>query len=135
MCGGAPKADCKVQALLDVDKKIAAARTATLSLDWKNAMRQLAEAGNLLAGITPPEFGDSFLGYTRDQVLDLRETKERLERALALVAGLEVKAEADRSTLVMGESFGLRADAHCRKEDGCDLGGLKLNLTDGFKET
>jgi len=135
MCGGAPKGDCKVLALADVDKKIAAARTAALSLDWKNAMRQLAEAGHLLTGIIPADFRDSFSGYTRDQALDLRETKERLERALALVAGLEVKAEADRSTLVVGESFGLRTDAHCRKEDGCDLGGLKLNLTDGFKET
>jgi LmbE family N-acetylglucosaminyl deacetylase len=135
MCGGASKGNCKVLALDEVDKKIAGARTAALALDWKNAMRQLAEAGNLLAGITPPDFRDSSLGYTRDQALDLRETKERLERALALVAGLEVKAEADRSTLVVGESFGLRAEAHCRKEDGCDLGGLKLNLTDGFKET
>jgi LmbE family N-acetylglucosaminyl deacetylase len=135
MCGGAPKGDCKALALADVDKKLAAARTAALALDWKNAMRQLAESGNLLAGISPPDSADSFLGYTRDQAFDLRETKERLERALALVAGLEVKAEADRSTLVAGESFGLRAEAHCRKEDGCELGSLKLNLTEGFKET
>jgi len=135
MCSGAPKGGCKVLALADVDKKIGAARTAALSLDWKNAMRQMAEAGNLLTGIIPADSADSSLGYTRDQALDLRETKERLERALVLLAGLEVKAEADRSTLVVGESFGLRADAHCRKEDGCDLGGLKLNLTDGFQET
>jgi LmbE family N-acetylglucosaminyl deacetylase len=135
MCGGAPKGDCKALALADVDKKLAAARTAALALDWKNAMRQLAESGNLLAGISPPDSADSFLGYTRDQAFDLRETKERLERALALVAGLEVKAEADRSTLVAGESFGLHAEAHCRKEDGCELGSLKLNLTEGFKET
>jgi len=134
-CGSAPKGNCKVLALLDVDKKIAAARTAALALDWKSAMRQLAEAGILLGGISPPDSADSFLGYTRDQVLDLKDTKERLERTLALVAGLEVKAEADRSTLVVGESFGLRAEARCRKEDGCQLGGLKLNLTDGFKET
>jgi LmbE family N-acetylglucosaminyl deacetylase len=134
-CGSAPKGNCKVLALADVDKKIAAARTAALALDWKNAMRQLAEAGILLGGIAPPDSADSFLGYTRDQALDLKDTKERLERALALVAGLEVKAEADRSTLVVGESFGLRAEARCRKEDGCQIGGLKLNLTDGFKET
>jgi LmbE family N-acetylglucosaminyl deacetylase len=134
-CGSAPKGNCRVLALADVDKKIAAARTAALALDWKSAMRQLAEAGILLGGISPPDSADSFLGYTRDQALDLKETKERLERALALVAGLEVKAEADRSTLVVGESFGLRAEARCRKEDGCQLGGLKLNLTDGFKET
>ena len=134
-CGSAPKGNCKVLALADVDKKIAAARTAALALDWKSAMRQLAEAGILLGGISPPDSADSFLGYTRDQALDLKETKERFESALALVAGVEVKAEADRSTLVVGESFGLRAEARCRKEDGCQLGGLKLKLTDGFKET
>jgi LmbE family N-acetylglucosaminyl deacetylase len=134
VCGSAPKSSCKVLALADVDKKIVASRTAALALDWKNAMRQLAEAGNLLAGISPPDSADTFLGYTPDQAFDLRQTKQRLERALALVAGLEVNAEADRSMLVTGEAFGLRADAHCRREDGCDLGSLKLNLTNGFKE-
>jgi LmbE family N-acetylglucosaminyl deacetylase len=128
MCGGAPPGNCKVLVLADVDKKIESARTAALALDWKNAMRQLAEALNLLVGVSSP-------GYTSDQAFNLGETKQRLERALALVAGLEVKAEADRSTLVVGESFGLRADARCRKEDGCELGGLQLSLTDGFKET
>jgi LmbE family N-acetylglucosaminyl deacetylase len=135
MCGAAPKANCKVLALGEADKKIAAARTAALALDWKNAMRQLAEAGNLIAGASPPDSANGFAGYTSGQAFDLRETKQRLERALTLVAGLEVKAEADRSTLVVGESFGLRADAHCRKEDGCELGSLGLNLTDAFKET
>ena len=134
-CGGAPKGNCDVLALADVDKKIAAARTAALALDWKNAMRQLAEAGNTLAGVSPPDSANGFAGYTADQAFDLKATKERLERALALAAGLEVKAEADRSMLVVGESFGLHAEAHCRKEGGCELGSLKLNLTDGFKET
>jgi LmbE family N-acetylglucosaminyl deacetylase len=134
MCSGA-KGNCKVLALADVDKKITAARTAALALDWKNAMRQLADAGNLFAGISLPDSANGFTGYTSDQAFDLRETKKRLERALALVAGLEVKAEADRSTLVVGESLGLHADAHCRKEDGCELGSLKLSLTDEFKET
>ncbi len=135
MCGSPPKSGCKVLVLADVDKKIAAARTAALALDSKNAMRQLAEAGNLLSGVPPPDDANGFATYTSDQAFDLKATKERLERALALVAGLEVKAEADRSTLVEGESFGLHAEAHCRKEDGCQLGSLKLNLTDGFKET
>ena len=135
MCRGTAKDNCRALALADVDKKIAAARTAALALDWKNAMRQLAEAGNLLTGVSPPDAANGFAGYTSDQAFDLRETRQRLERALAMVAGLDVKAEADRSSLVVGESFGLRADAHCRKEDGCELGGLKLHLTDGFKET
>jgi hypothetical protein len=135
MCGSPPKSGCKVLVLADVDKKIAAARTAALALDSKNAMRQLAEAGNLLSGVPPPDAANGFATYTSDQAFDLKATKERLEGALALVAGLEVKAEADRSTLVEGESFGLHAEAHCRKEDGCQLGSLKLNLTDGFKET
>jgi len=42
MCGSPPKSGCKVLVLADVDKKIAAARTAALALDSKNAMRQFS---------------------------------------------------------------------------------------------
>lgn len=116
----------------EADKKIAAAKTAALALDWKTAMAELAGAATLLASAAPPP---AAAGHTPDQVFDLRETKERLDHALAMVAGLEIRAEADREMLVVGESFGVHAEAHCRKADGCELGGLQLNLANGFKET
>ncbi|MGH9676538.1 MAG: hypothetical protein ACRD36_05500, partial [Candidatus Acidiferrum sp.] len=92
-----------------------------------------AGATEMIAAITPPEFSDSNLGYSPGQVFDLREIRERLNLALALTAGLELKAEADRSGLVIGESFGIRAEAHCRAEDGCVLGALQLTPEAEFK--
>lgn len=133
LCGG-KKDGCRVLELADADKKIAAAKTAALALDWKNAMMQLAGAANIVARVAPAESSDNNLGFTPDQVFDLRKTKSRLEHALAMAAGLEIRAEADREMLVVGESFSVHADARCRKDDGCELGGLRLNLPAEFKE-
>ncbi len=134
LCGGDKTGSCKVMAAAKADEKILAAHKAALNLDWKDALAQLAGAATLISSISPPGLSVSYLGYTPDQMLDLREIRERLNRALTLTAGLELKAEADRSTLVVGESFGIHAETHCRKEDGCELGPLQLKLTDGFKE-
>lgn len=134
MCGNGTKADCKVSALAEADAKISAAETVALGLDWKQAMARLAEAANILAHTAPPDFADSFLGFTPDQVFDLVQTRKRIERALEMAAGLDIRAESDREMLVVGESFGVHAEAHCRKEDGCELGTLGLTLPDEFKE-
>jgi len=134
-CGQGSKRDCRILAAAEADKKIAAARTAALSLDWKGALKQLADAGTLLAGIPQFSSGSATGGFAPDEALDLKEVKDRLNRALVLAAGLEVKADADRSSLVVGESFGVHSEAHCRKEAGCELGALQLGLSDGFKVT
>ncbi|HXJ05667.1 MAG TPA: PIG-L family deacetylase [Candidatus Acidoferrum sp.] len=135
LCGQGKTEGCKVMGAAKADGKILAARKSALNLDWKNAMAQLAGAATLIVSISPPDSANGFAGYTSDQAFDLRETKERLDRALALVAGLDLKADADREMLVVGESFGVHAEARCRKEDGCELGPLLLNLPPEFKET
>jgi LmbE family N-acetylglucosaminyl deacetylase len=134
LCGQGKWDGCKVTAAAKADEKILAARKSALNLDWKNAMAQLAEAASLLASILPLDSSNTFGGYTPGQAFDLKKIKERLDRALALAAGLELKADADREMLVVGESFGVHAEAHCRKEDGCELGALRLNLPQEFKE-
>ncbi|MGB2591753.1 MAG: PIG-L family deacetylase [Candidatus Acidiferrum sp.] len=131
-CGPDKMKDCKVMAAAEADQKIAAARKFALALDWKDALKQLAEAGTLLSNA---HNHDWYSGLTADQAFDLETMRTRLNRALALAAGLELKAEADRSTLVVGETFGIHAEAHCRKEDGCELGALRVNLPEEFKET
>jgi LmbE family N-acetylglucosaminyl deacetylase len=135
VCGANAAATCRALSAAKADEMISAARTAALSLDWKTALKQLAAAASLVSSVAPPRTSDSLLGYTPDQVADLEEIQNRLERALALAAGLELRAEADRSNIVLRETFGVHADAHCRKEDGCELGALKLSLPGEFKET
>lgn len=132
-CGG-KKDGCRVLELADAEKRIAAAKTAALVLDWKKAMEQLVEAINIVNRVAPPESSNNYLGFTPDQVFDLGKTKKRLEHALALAACLEIRAESDREMLVVGESFGVHAESHCRKADGCELGALRLSLPAEFKE-
>jgi hypothetical protein len=134
MCSGDKTQSCKAMGAAAADEKLSAARKSVLNLDWKDALRQLAEAAKLMESSSPREFEASNLGYSSDQVFDLRETKARLERAIALTAGLEIKAEADRSEVVVGETLGVHAEAHCRKEDGCELGEFRLILPDEFTE-
>lgn len=134
-CSGGKTEGCKVMAAAKADEKIAAARKSALNLDWKNALAQLAEAGSLIGSIAPPNSASTLAGSTSGLASDLEEIRDRLDRAIVLAAGLEMKAEADRSTLVVGESFGVHAETHCRKEQGCELGTLQLRLPEGFKET
>ncbi|HKV23543.1 MAG TPA: PIG-L family deacetylase [Candidatus Acidoferrum sp.] len=132
MCAPGKLQDCRFLTNEELHAKMEAARKAALNLDWKTAMSQLAEAGNLLASASHQE-GYSHL--TADELLDLSEIQERLDRALTLTSGIEVKAEADRSNLVVGENFDLHVESHCRKEDGCELGRLELSASPVFKET
>lgn len=132
-CGPDKAKDCPVMAAAEADKKLGAARTAALGLDWNGALKQLAEAGTLLS--ESPAHDWSALGLTADEKFDLQGIRDRVNRALVLTAGLELRAEADRSTLVVGETFGVHAEAHCRKEAGCELGALKLKLPEEFRET
>ena len=125
---------CKFIELAGADKKIQSAKAAALALNWKLAMSELAEAAQIVARFAPQDSSSGSGGLTADQAFDLQQTKKYLEHALAMAAGLELRAESDREMLVVGETFGVHADAHCRKQDGCELGVLKLDLPAEFKE-
>jgi LmbE family N-acetylglucosaminyl deacetylase len=131
LCGPEKPNFCGVLVVADADRRISAARTAALSLDWKGAAEHLAEAGNILANVSR---ADWYAGLTADQALDLSRARERVENALTLAAGLEIKAEADRSELVVGETFGVHAESNCRKNDACQLGSLQLSRSNEFNE-
>jgi LmbE family N-acetylglucosaminyl deacetylase len=119
----------------EADDELVAGRTAALNLDWYNAARSLALAADkathwldkcpfrLAAGLAQD-----------DQVADMNRSVTRIEKALALAAGLQVTAEADRSELVAGESFAVQAQARCRLMT-CIMGDLKLVFRGDFKET
>jgi len=127
VCGSESASNCKVLSAAAADEKLAQARKSALNLDLKAAMRQLAEAAKLIESVSPQE--------QTEQAYDLQETKAHTEHALSLAAGLEIRAEADRSELVVGEAFGVHAEAHCRKADGCELGEFRLSQAEEFRES
>ena len=120
--------------LRDAEGEILAARTATLSLDWRKAEEAL---GRVRKDIPLPvsRRGDVLSSSQDPLYYELGSIRERINHALILVAGVRLTAEADRDELVAGESFGLTAQARCRPEAGCTLGQVRLELPPGMSET
>jgi LmbE family N-acetylglucosaminyl deacetylase len=124
------------RAFEEADDQLAAARTAALNLDWAGATKSLA-----LAAANASRWQEKCPWHlTGDlsqqfQLMDMNRPAQRIEKALALAAGLQMTAEADRSELVAGESFTARAQAECRAEAGCVFGETKLLFHGNFAET
>ena len=124
------------RAFEEADKELETARTAALNLDWGVATKSLA----LAAGNASHWQGQCPWHLSNDlaqefQLIDMNRPAQRIEKALALAAGLEISAEADRSELVAGENFSTRAQVSCRVEAGCAFGETKLLFHGNFAET
>jgi LmbE family N-acetylglucosaminyl deacetylase len=124
---------CK--AFEDADDQLSAARASALKLDWTAAAGSLAlaaaDAEHWMDKCPSHLTGDLAQRY---QLTDMNRPAARIQRALALAAGLQVAAEADRHELVAGENFVVQAQARCRP-GACVLGDLKLAFRGDFKET
>jgi LmbE family N-acetylglucosaminyl deacetylase len=119
-------------AIPEVAPKIRTARAAALGLDWLTAAKTLAEAQVAIRASF-----DGFFSHEKsstpatDSPVDpdaivVWKTIKRLDRALALAAGLRVTADADRSDLVVGEDVTIKTKAQCRPEIHCEFGPSKL---------
>jgi LmbE family N-acetylglucosaminyl deacetylase len=124
---------CK--AFEEADQQLASAREEALRLDWRSATASLALAAANTAHWQDkcPWHLTADLGQ-RFQIADLNRVAARVEKALALAAGLQVTAEADRSELVAGENFLVKAQTACRAEAGCTVGATKLLFGGDFRE-
>jgi LmbE family N-acetylglucosaminyl deacetylase len=119
------------RAMREAESSIEKARGEALALHWAEASLSLVGAARQIDLISP-----RFEGAPSSQLaFELRRARERIDRALTLAAAVEVRAEADRDTLVVGESFGVSAQVICRSEAGCELGAVELNLPQFLKET
>lgn len=112
------------QAEVDLEK----ARQDALSLHWQLAAAEIAAAAKNISSLYPGG-GHAAHWVAGDPLLsDLHRAQGRMERALALAAGLEVLAEADRSEVVIGEPFTVSTESRCRKDAGCEMGKLELGV-------
>ncbi len=118
----------------NADQSLARARAASLGLDWTNAARSLVNAAKQIEQQRKiaEAAADSAQYRLGEELLPI---EERIEKALAMVAGVEVTAHADKGELVAGESCTVSVSARCRKDAGCALGELKLSMPAGMKET
>jgi LmbE family N-acetylglucosaminyl deacetylase len=116
--------------LADAQKSLGLAREALLKGDFAAATHHLADAASDFdhPTVRNPYDVAFFPPNLEQHVEDIKRVHRRVEKALAMAAGLHVKAEADTGLLVAGESFHVMANSTCRKEAGCSFGSLKLSL-------
>jgi LmbE family N-acetylglucosaminyl deacetylase len=98
-----------------VDQALLAAREAALRLDWKAAADSLAGAGRKISEVPTPSGTAQVPAPAESLGRSIQRKREKIDAALAMVAGLRLDANADRSELVPGETFSVRVDARHRQ--------------------
>jgi LmbE family N-acetylglucosaminyl deacetylase len=99
-----------------VDVALLAAREAALRLDWKAAADSLVIAGKKLDEVPQPSGSFEIPLPVASLAQSLKRKREKIDAALALVAGLRLEATADRSEIVSGETFTVRVEYRHRQE-------------------
>ncbi len=117
------------------EEDLAKAREDALSLHWQQSAAAIAQAAKEISSLYPGGGHAAHWVAGDPRLADLHCAQLRVDRALALAAGLEVIAESDRSEVVAGEPFTVDAEAHCRKEAGCELGKMQLVLPAKARQT
>jgi LmbE family N-acetylglucosaminyl deacetylase len=121
--------------LKQAEDDLAKAREQALTLHWEQASANVAKAAKEIT-LLYSGGGHAAHGVAGDPLLtELHWAQQRIDHALTLAAGLEIVAQADRSSVVPGESFTVDAEARCRKEAGCALGKLQLVLPASATQT
>jgi LmbE family N-acetylglucosaminyl deacetylase len=99
-----------------VDAALVAARDSALRLDWKAAANSLVAAGRKINEVPVPSVSYQVPAPVVSLARSLKHKREKIDAALALVAGLRLNARADRGELVPGETFTVDVDSHHRGE-------------------
>jgi LmbE family N-acetylglucosaminyl deacetylase len=114
--------------LQHAEDDLAKAREDALALRWQQSASAIAQAAKEITSLSPGGSHAAHWVAGDPRLIDLHSAQDRVDRALALAAGLEIVAESDRSEVVAGEPFNVDAEARCRKEAGCELGEMQLAL-------
>jgi len=125
-CGGTAS---YCDSLKKADQTLGNARAAALELKWKEASDLVAKAGSDVASVVAQAGGahDSFA----DQ---LSFVKGHIDHALALSAGFQQTADADRAYVVAGEAFAVHVARRCRADIVCAFETPALILPDDSKQ-
>ena len=118
-----------------VGTALAAGRDAALRLDWKAAADSLVAAGKKIDEVPRPSLASQTPPPVVSLARSLERKREKIDRALALVAGVRLEASADRSEIVMGETFSVRTETRHREGVAGDFGKPSLLLPAGWSMT
>jgi len=122
-------------ALKEADHSLEAARAAALRLDWPLTVSAVVTAEKSLQRASMLSIPNPIPPDLFEKLDFLRREKQKLDRALALAAGLQTSAEADRGDVVLGEEFEVNYSSHCRTGIDCIFGWAQLLNTVPLSKT
>jgi LmbE family N-acetylglucosaminyl deacetylase len=121
--------------LAAADHALDEARVAAEKLDWAGAVHSIAAAGKLIASIED-DIRRVSKGMGWDETLwELAQVRDRINHALADAAAIKIVSNSDRSELVAGEGFGVRAQVAHRKDVPATFSKPDLALPSGWSIT
>jgi LmbE family N-acetylglucosaminyl deacetylase len=122
------------QPLAAADRALDQARAAAEKLDWPAAVRCIAEAGKQIASLED-QVKRSPDASAAGGLWELEQVRERINHALADAAAIKIVSNADRSELVAGESFNVRAELAHRADISAVFSKPDLALPSGWSIT
>ena len=101
--------------LAAADHALDQARMAAEKLDWPGAVRSIAEAGKQIASLED-QVKRSQDSSAAGALWELEQVRERINHALSDAAAIKIVSNSDRSELVAGEGFSVRAEVIHRND-------------------
>ena len=103
------------EALAATDRALDEARQAAEKLDWPGTVRSIAAAGKQISSLES-RLKSSQDPRAADGLWELAQVRERIDHALADAAAVKIVSNSDRSELVAGENFSVRAEVTHRPD-------------------
>jgi LmbE family N-acetylglucosaminyl deacetylase len=122
------------ESLAAADRALDQARAAAEKVDWPTAVRSIAEAGKQIASLED-RVKQSQDSRAAAGLWELAQVEERINRALADAAAIKIVSNADRSELVTGEGFSVRAEVAHRADVPAVFSKPSLTLPSGWSIT
>ena len=120
--------------LAAADHALDQARMAAEKLDWPGAVRSIAEAGKQIVSLEE-RVKRSPDSSAAGALWELEQVRERINHALSDAAAIKIVSNSDRSELVAGEGFSVRAEVIHRNDVPAAFSKPELALPSGWNIT
>ncbi|HEY2647311.1 MAG TPA: PIG-L family deacetylase [Candidatus Acidoferrales bacterium] len=122
------------EALKTTDHDLDEARIAAEKLDWPGTVRSIAAAGKEINSLEE-QVKRSQDPSASGAIWELQQVRERINHAFTDAAAIKIISNSDRSELVAGEGFSVRAEVSHRKDLAATFSKLELAMPPGWNIT
>jgi LmbE family N-acetylglucosaminyl deacetylase len=117
--------------LKTADHDLDEARMAAEKLDWGGTVRSIAEAGKQIVSLED-QVKRSQDPSAAGALWELQQVHERINHAFADAAAIKIVSNSDRSELVAGEGFSVRAEVNHRSDVAATFSKPELAMPSGW---